>query len=58
MQTNKGDKMQILFDYQSGNEFRLQLGAIVEVFADLQDSYVREKRAMERIWQQRAKQLE
>ncbi|MBN1185558.1 MAG: DUF2130 domain-containing protein, partial [Bacteroidales bacterium] len=57
-QTNKGEKMQMLYDYLTSNEFLMQVGAIVEGFSDLQDSYVREKRAMERIWKEREKQLE
>lgn len=57
-QTNKGEKMEMLYQYLTSNEFRLQLGAIVEGFSGLQDSYVQEKRAMERIWKQREKQLE
>jgi hypothetical protein len=50
--------MQMLYDYLTSNEFMLQVSAIVEGFSDLQDSYVREKRAMERIWKEREKQLE
>ncbi len=57
-QTNKGEKMQMLYDYLTSNEFKLQVGSIVEGFNDLQDGYVQEKRAMERIWKQREKQLE
>jgi hypothetical protein len=57
-QTNKGEKMQMLYDYLTGTEFRLQVGAIIEGFTDLQNSYNQEKRAMERIWKQREKQLE
>jgi len=57
-QTNKGEKMQMLYDYLTSNEFMFQISAIVEGFSDLQDSYVREKRAMERIWKEREKQLE
>jgi len=57
-QTNKGEKMEMLYQYLTSNEFRMQLGAIVEGFSGLQDSYVQEKRAMERIWKQREKQLE
>jgi len=57
-QTNKGEKMQMLYDYLTSNEFLLQISAIVEGFSSLQDSYVREKRAMERIWKEREKQLE
>lgn len=57
-QTNKGEKMQMLYDYLTSNEFMMQVGAIVEGFSDLQDSYIKEKRAMERIWKEREKQLE
>ena len=57
-QTNKGEKTQMLYDYLTGNEFRLQVGAIIEGFSSLQDSYIKEKRAMERIWKEREKQLE
>jgi len=57
-QTNKGDKMQMLYDYLTSTEFRLQVGAIIEGFTELHDSYTQEKRAMERIWKQREKQLE
>jgi len=57
-QTNKGEKMHMLYDYLTSTEFRLQIGAIIEGFTDLQMSYVQEKRAMERIWKQREKQLE
>ena len=35
-QINKGDKMQMLYDYLMSNEFRLQLGAIIEGFTELQ----------------------
>jgi hypothetical protein len=57
-QTNKGEKMQMLYDYLTSNEFMMQVSAIVEGFSDLQDSYTKEKRAMERIWKEREKQLE
>jgi hypothetical protein len=57
-QTNKGEKMQMLYDYLTSNEFMMQVSAIVEGFSDLQDSYISEKRAMERIWKEREKQLE
>jgi len=57
-QTNKGDKMQMLYDYLTSNEFNMQISAILEGFTELQNSYTQEKRAMERIWKQREKQLE
>jgi len=49
--------MQMLYDYLTSNEFLMQVGAIVEGFSDLQDSYVREKRAMERVWKKREVQI-
>ena len=57
-QTNKGEKMQMLYDYLISTEFRLQIGAIIEGFTDLHNNYMQEKRAMERIWKHREKQLE
>ncbi len=57
-QVNKGEKMQMLYDYLTSNEFKLQVSAIVDGFSDLQENYLRERRAMERIWKEREKQLE
>ena len=57
-QTNKGDKMQMLYDYLLSNEFLMQVGAIVDGFSELQRGYIMERNAMERIWKQREKQLE
>lgn len=57
-QENKGDKMSILYDYLSGPEFRLQLEGIVEGFTTLKSDLDSEKRAMQRIWKQREKQIE
>jgi len=57
-QTNKGEKMQMLYDYLTSNEFSLQMEAIVEGFLKLRRSYQQERTSMERIWKQREKQLE
>jgi len=57
-QTNKGEKMQMLYDYLMSNEFLMQVSAIVDGFSELQKGYITEKNAMERIWKQREKQLE
>lgn len=57
-QTNKGEKMQMLYDYLTSREFILQVNAIIEGFTNLQNSYMQEKRAMEKIWKEREKQLE
>jgi hypothetical protein len=57
-QENKGDKMHMLYDYLTGNTFRLQVEAIVEGFTQMKTDLEGEKRAMQRIWKQREKQLE
>ncbi len=57
-QENKGDKMQILYNYLTGNTFRMQVEAIVEGFSQMKADLESEKRAMQRIWKQREKQLE
>lgn len=56
-QSNTGEKMQMLYNYLTSNEFLLQIGAIVDGFSALQASYIQERSAMERIWKQREKQL-
>ena len=57
-QENKGDKMGMLYDFLTGQEFRQQVEGIVEGFVQLQQDLDAEKRAMQRIWKQREKQLE
>ena len=57
-QDNKGDKMGMLYDYLTGNEFRLQIEAIVEGFTQLKSDLESEKRSMQSIWKKREKQIE
>jgi len=57
-QENKGDKMSMLYDFLTSNEFRLQIEGIVEGFTQMQNDLDSEKRAMQRIWKQREKQIE
>lgn len=57
-QENKGDKMQMLYDYLTSNTFRLQVEAIVEGFSQMKTDLESEKRAMQKIWKQREKQIE
>lgn len=57
-QENRGDKMQMLYDYLTSNTFRLQVEAIVEGFSQMKVDLEGEKRAMQRIWKQREKQIE
>jgi hypothetical protein len=48
----------LLYDYLSGNEFRLQIEAIVEGFSQMRIDLESEKRSMQRIWKQRDKQID
>jgi hypothetical protein len=50
--------MQMLYDFLTGNEFKMQLESIVDGFKGLQDSYQDEKLKMQKIWKEREKQLE
>ncbi|MFX1521572.1 MAG: DUF2130 domain-containing protein, partial [Promethearchaeota archaeon] len=54
----KGEKMEILYNYLCGSEFRQKVEAIVEAFVELQKSLEKEKKALISIWSQREKQLE
>jgi hypothetical protein len=54
---NKGEKMQLLYDYLTGNEFRQQMETIVEGFLSMKTSIDRERIQMEKLWKEREKQL-
>ncbi|MDR3182542.1 MAG: DUF2130 domain-containing protein [Planctomycetaceae bacterium] len=57
-QTNKGEKMQLLYDYVTGAGFRRQLEEVIGCHTELKKGYDKERQAMERIWKEREKQLE
>jgi hypothetical protein len=57
-QENKGDKMQMLYNYLTGGEFAEQWKAIREGFMSMKISIQKERDAMEKLWKQREKQLE
>ena len=54
----KGEKMEALYQYLSGVEFKQKIEGIVEAFTSMQDQLNRERRAMERHWKQREKEIE
>ena len=54
---NKGEKMQLLYDYLTGNEFRQQMETIVEGFLSMKSSIDKERIQMEKLWKEREKQL-
>jgi hypothetical protein len=55
---NKGEKMQMLYGYLTGTEFRQQIECIVEGFLSLKNSISKERIQMEKTWKEREKQLE
>jgi len=52
------EKLDMLYEYLSGSEFRQQIEGIVEAFVSLKRDLDAEKRAMERLWAKREKQIE
>jgi hypothetical protein len=57
-QEGKGDKMHMLYDYLTGQEFSEQWKSIREGFLSLKINIQRERDAMEKLWKAREKQLE
>jgi len=57
-QENRGDKMSLVYEFLTSNEFRLQVEAIVEGFTQMQTDLESEKRAMLSIWKKREKQID
>jgi len=57
-QENRGDKMSMIYDFVTSDEFRMQVEAIVEGFSQMQADLESEKRAMTRLWKMREKQIE
>jgi len=57
-QENKGEKMNMLYDYLTSNTFKLQIESIVEGFTQMQSDLESEKRSIHRIWKSREKQIE
>ena len=55
---NKGEKMQMLYSYLTGLEFRQQIETIVEGFLSMKTSIAKERIQMEKMWKEREKQLE
>ncbi len=57
-QVNRGEKMVMLYDYLTGNEFSEQWKAIREGFMSMKISIQKERDTMEKLWKAREKQLE
>ena len=56
--SGKGEKMELIYRYLSGPEFRHRVEAIVEAFVMMNNDLDSEKRAMERTWAKREKQIQ
>src|SRR5207247_7008235 len=52
------DKVEVLYTYLAGSEFRQRIEGIVEAFLTLKDDLESEKRSMHRLWAKREKHLE
>lgn len=57
-QEGKDEKMSMLYNYLTGNEFKGQVEAIVEGFMAMKQGIMKERIQMEKIWKEREKQLE
>ncbi len=58
IQTGKEEKMERVYNYLLGNQFKNRVQAIVEAFTSLKTDLDSEKRAMTRIWAKREKQID
>lgn len=57
MSIGKNEKMELLFTYLTGIEFKQRVEAIVEAFSSMDSSLKKERMAYEKIWAEREKQL-
>lgn len=58
LQEGKAEKKELVYNYLTGPEFRNRVEAIVESFVGMKEDLDREKRAMNKIWDKREKQIE
>lgn len=56
--SNKAEKAERLYEYLAGDLFVQQIQSILQGFNDIRSSYESEKRALQRIWKTRDKQIE
>jgi hypothetical protein len=55
---NKADKMSLLYNYMTGNEFSMQMKAIVDGFVSMQTELEKEKRSLMATWKRRQKTID
>lgn len=58
IESSKDDKKDLIYRYVTGPEFRNRVTAIIEGFRSMKDELDAEKRAVQRIWEKREKQIE
>jgi hypothetical protein len=57
MSVGKNEKMEFLYAYLTGVEFKQRVEAIVEAFTNMSESLQKERMAYEKIWAEREKQI-
>ena len=55
---NKSDKMSLLYNYLTGNEFSMQMNSIVEGFMTMQTELDKERRSLMASWKRRQKLID
>lgn len=53
----KNEKMEAIYNYMAGTEFRQKIEAIVEAFSSMQQDLNKERRATQAMWAKREKQI-
>lgn len=54
----KNEKMELIYQYLAGTEFQQKISGIVDAFVAMQNQVQQERRAMEKQWKEREKQIE
>mgnify|MGYP001596106724 FL=1 len=57
MSVGKNEKMEVLYSYLTGVEFKQRVEAIVEAFTNMDEGLRKERLAYEKIWSEREKQI-
>lgn len=57
IQSQKGTKAELLYDFITGHEFQQQVAALAEVFQSMQLQIMKERAAYEKIWKTRESQI-
>ena len=58
LESGKDDKKDLIYRYVTGSEFRNRVTAIIEGFRAMKEDLESERRAMQKIWASREKQIE